>query len=485
MNNFLLAELVIAIYTFSLSMLFIYSLHGFVMLYYKHKFKDKSYDSLESIDTTKIVTIQLPLYNEIYVAERLINAVCNIDYPVGSLEIQVLDDSTDETTAIVSNIVAKKRAEGFSIYHIQRSNRTGFKAGALRNGLAKAKGDFIAIFDADFIPSSDFLKRTLPYFISKNIGMVQTRWIHLNENHSLLTRTQAFALNGHFAIEQKVRNNANFFINFNGTAGIWQKDCILDAGNWELDTLTEDLDLSYRAQLKGWKFVFLKDTTTPAELPIDINALRTQQFRWTKGAIETAKKLLQSVWKSNLSLRVKLQSTFHLTNNIVFPFVVIVAFLNLPMLLIKHTGNFQLYYQISSVFIFAFISTFLLYTIAQKSLHEDWMKRILLFPIFLSGTMGLSLNNSKAFFEGMLNKKSDFIRTPKLGNKKISSNKYFTKNKISFLLITEIFFTLYSLASVVASIYLCELAALPFNLMFFFGFFSVSYLSLRQVLVKN
>ncbi len=485
MNNFPLAELIIALYTFSLSVLFIYSLHGFVMLYYKHKFKNKSYDSLESIDTTRIVTIQLPLYNEMYVAERLINAVCNIDYPKESLEIQVLDDSTDETTTIVSNIVAKKRAEGFSIYHIQRSNRAGFKAGALRNGLAKAKGEFIAIFDADFIPSSDFLKTTLPYFISKNIGMVQTRWAHLNENHSLLTHTQAFALNGHFAIEQKVRNDANFFINFNGTAGIWRKDCIIGSGNWELDTLTEDLDLSYRAQMKGWKFVFLKDTTTPAELPTDINALRTQQFRWTKGAIETAKKLLSSVWKSDLGLRVKLQSTFHLTNNIVFPFVVIVALLNLPMLLIKHIGNFQLYFQLSSVFIFAFISTFLLYTTAQKSIHKDWIKRILLFPVFLSGTMGLSLNNSKAFFEGMLNKKSEFVRTPKLGNEKISSNKYITRSKISLLLITEIFFTLYSLAGVVTSIYLYEFAALPFNLMFFFGFFSVSFLSLRQVLIKN
>ncbi len=464
-----------------------YSFHGFIMLYYQHKFKNKQSHPLQKIDTTKTVTIQLPLYNEMYVAERLINAVCKLDYPKDNLEIQVLDDSTDETVQIVANIVKQKSNEGFLITHIQRKNRIGFKAGALKNGLEKAKGEFIAIFDADFIPPSDFLKNTLPHFYSKNIGMVQTRWTHLNENHSLLTRIQAFALNGHFAIEQKVRYAAGFFINFNGTAGIWRKECIENSGNWEMDTITEDLDLSYRAQIKGWKFVFLKDVTTPAELPTEITALKTQQFRWTKGAIETAKKLLPSIWRSNLSTRLKLQSTFHLTNNLVFPFVLIVALLNLPLLVIKQTGNFNTYFNYSSIFILAFISTFLLYTTAQKNIYDDWIKRIFVFPFFLFGTMGLALNNTKAVIEGIFGKRSEFVRTPKFVTKNNFSkkNKYALKSKFSLLLFIEIFFAFYSLIGVIMSIYYYELLALPFNLMFFFGFFSIALLSFKQVLIKK
>ena len=451
----------------------VYSFHGFIMLYYQHKFKNKQSNPLQKIDTTKTVTIQLPLYNEMYVAERLINAVCKLDYPKNNLEIQVLDDSTDETVQIVANIVKQKRNEGFLISHIQRKNRIGYKAGALKNGLGKSKGEFIAIFDADFIPPSDFLKNTLPHFYSKNIGMVQTRWTHINENHSLLTRVQAFALNGHFAIEQKVRNDSGFFINFNGTAGIWRKECIENSGNWEMDTITEDLDLSYRAQIKGWEFVFLKDVTTPAELPTE--------------AIETAKKLLPSIWTSNLSTRLKLQSTFHLTNNLVFPFVLIVALLNLPLLFIKQSGNFNTYFNYSSIFILAFISTFLLYTTAQKNIYDDWIKRIFVFPFFLFGTMGLALNNTKAVIEGIFGKGSEFVRTPKFVTKNNFSkkNKYALKSKFSLLLFIEIFFAFYSLIGVGMSIYYYELLALPFNLMFFFGFFSIAFLSFKQVLIKK
>ena len=246
MTSFPFPELVLILYTFSLFVLLIFSSHGFIMLYYQHKHRNKITQGLINIDTSKIVTIQLPIFNEMYVVERLINAVCKLDYPKENLEIQVLDDSTDETSNIVANLVKQKLEEGFLIKHIQRINRSGFKAGALKNGLAETKGEFIAIFDADFIPPSDFLTNTLPHFYSKNIGMIQTRWGHLNEKESLLTRVQAFALDGHFAIEQKVRNDAGFFINFNGTAGVWRKECIEDAGNWENDTLTEDLDLSYQ-----------------------------------------------------------------------------------------------------------------------------------------------------------------------------------------------------------------------------------------------
>jgi len=457
------------------------------MLFYQHKNRNKISQNLNIIDNSKIVTIQLPVFNEMYVVERLINAVCKLNYPKEKLEIQLLDDSTDETSNIIAKLCKQKKQEGFLISHIQRKNRTGFKAGALKNGLAETKGEFIAIFDADFIPHVDFLINTLPHFYSKKIGMVQTRWAHLNEKQSLLTRVQAFALDGHFAIEQKVRNDAGFFINFNGTGGVWRKECIEDAGNWENDTLTEDLDLSYRAQLKGWQFVYLKDITTPAELPAEISALKSQQFRWTKGAIETAKKLLPAIWLSKLSLRIKLQSTFHLTNNFVFPFVIVVAILNLPLLFIKHGGHFNTYFNYSSLFIIAFFSTALFYISAQKNIYLDWKMRILIFPIFLSGTMGLALNNTKAVLEGMFNKKSEFIRTPKYVNEspKKVVNQYIQKSKISVLIIVEILFAIYSLIGVITSIYFIELAALPFNMMFFFGFFSVSILSLKQVLVNK
>src|SRR5690606_33350514 len=264
---------------------------------------------------------------------------------------------TDETVDIVANIVAKKKAEGFDISHIRRGSRKGFKAGALKEGLKTAKGEYIAIFDADFIPHKDFLKKTLSFFSDSKVGMVQTRWEHINGDYSILTKAQALALDGHFVIEQTVRNKAGFFINFNGTGGVWKKACIEDAGNWHDDTLTEDLDLSYRAQLNGWRFVFLKDFTSPAELPSEINALKVQQWRWTKAAVERAKKILPQVWKSKIPLRVKLQSTFHLTNNLVFPFILLAAILNVPLIFIKNSGSHEAYFAIMSLFVLAFISS--------------------------------------------------------------------------------------------------------------------------------
>src|SRR5690606_27239054 len=314
-------DIVLIGYFLSLTILFIFGCHGFIMIYYHRKYKSVKHIPKDKVSTDAVVTIQLPLYNEMYVAERLINAVCEIDYPKDKMQIQVLDDSTDETTELVHNVVEEKKRLGFDITHLRRGSRKGFKAGALKEGMKTAKGEYIAIFDADFIPHKDFLKKTLAFFTDNKIGMVQTRWEHLNGDYSMLTKAQALALDGHFVIEQTVRNKAGFFINFNGTGGVWKKACIEDAGNWHDDTLTEDLDLSYRAQLNGWRFVFLKDFTSPAELPSEINALKVQQWRWTKAAVERAKKILPLVWKSNIPLRVKLQSTFHLTNNIIFPFI--------------------------------------------------------------------------------------------------------------------------------------------------------------------
>ncbi len=482
-------ETILIVYILTLTVLFIFASHGFVMLYYHRKCSKALPKEDKNFLPNKFVTIQLPIYNEYYVAGRLIDAVCEIDYPKNKLEIQVLDDSTDETVDLLRKIIKEKQKLGFDIKHVHRLNRKGYKAGALKEGLAKAKGEYIAIFDADFVPKKNFLKKTLRYFSAPNIGMVQTRWEHLNEDFSLLTKIQALALNGHFVIEQTVRNQAGFFINFNGTGGVWRKKCIEDAGNWNADTLTEDLDLSYRAQLKGWKFIFLRDFTTPAELPFEMNSLKTQQFRWTKGAIETAKKLLPSVWKSHLPLRVKLQSTFHLTNNLVFPFILLAGILNVPLIFIKNSGPYDIFFNFMSVFVLAFISSFLFYLYAQKDIYPDWRKRIALFPLFMAGSMGFAVNNTRAVVEGLMNRKSEFIRTPKFKivneTNSVSDNKYFkniTKDKSAFI---ELMLAVYCFIGVVASVYFEEIAALPFQLMFFFGFGIVSVLSFKNSFGKN
>jgi cellulose synthase/poly-beta-1,6-N-acetylglucosamine synthase-like glycosyltransferase len=481
-------DIVLIGYFLSLTILFVFGLHGFIMLYYHKKYRDNNPVPKPQIDENATVTIQLPLYNELYVAERLIKATCEIEYPKDKLEIQVLDDSTDETTEIVATIVKQKQAEGFDIKHIRRGTREGFKAGALKYGLERAKGEFVAIFDADFIPHKDFLKKTLSFFTDEKVGLVQTRWEHLNGDYSILTKAQALALDGHFVIEQTVRNKAGFFINFNGTGGIWRKSCIEDAGNWHADTLTEDLDLSYRAQLKGWRFVFLKDFTSPAELPSEINALKSQQFRWTKGAVETAKKILPLVWKSDIPLRVKLQSTFHLTNNLVFPFILLAAILNVPLIFIKNSGSHEAYFAIMSIFVLAFISSFLFYMYAQKDIRTDWRKKIVLFPLFMAGSMGFAVNNSRAVIEGLLNRKSEFVRTPKfrLESEKDSwmGKKYLTR-KVGFSVIVEALLAIYCLIGVLSSIYFMELAAIPFQLLFFLGFAFVSITSIKHAYASN
>lgn len=481
-------EIVLVSYFIALSILFIFGLHGFLLLYYHRKYKDNIAEPKSELEENPLVTIQLPLFNEYYVVERLINSVCEIDYPKEKMEIQVLDDSTDETVDLVEKIVNEKKALGFTIEHIRRKTREGYKAGALKEGLKSAKGDFVAIFDADFIPQETFLKNTLKFFADDKIGMVQTRWEHLNGNYSLLTRAQALALDGHFVIEQTVRNKAGFFINFNGTGGIWRKSCIEDAGNWHADTLTEDLDLSFRAQLNGWKFIFLKDYTSPAELPSEINALKSQQFRWTKGAIETAKKVLPLVWKSTVPLRIKLYSTFHLTNNIVFPFILLAAILNVPLIFIKNSGGHEIYFAFMSVFVLAFISTFLFYLYSQKDVHPDWRKRIVLFPVFMAGSMGFALNNSRAVFEGLLNRKSEFVRTPKfkvVGETDTWIGKKYLSKKIDFAVIVELILAIYCLIGVASSIYFLEIAALPFQLLFFTGFSFVSITSLKHAFSKK
>jgi cellulose synthase/poly-beta-1,6-N-acetylglucosamine synthase-like glycosyltransferase len=456
------------------------------MIYYYHKTRAYATPDLEIPAVLPMVTVQLPVFNEVYVIERLVNAICEMEYPKDKLEIQLLDDSTDETVEVSRRLVAEWASRGFDIKHIHRIDRTGYKAGALKSGLEKAKGEFVAIFDADFVPKKDFLMKTIPHFRNDGVGMVQTRWEHLNEDYSYLTRAQALALDGHFVIEQQVRNKAGFFINFNGTAGIWRKSCIEDAGNWHADTLAEDLDLSYRAQLRGWKFVFLNDVTSPAELPADINGLKTQQFRWTKGAVETAKKLLPLVWKSKIPLKIKLECTVHLTSNIVFPFILLTAFLNVPLVVIKNTvEGYDSIFTMMGIFVLASISTFMFYMYAQRAIHLDWRRRLMLFPVFMAGSMGFAVNNTKAVFEALTGKKSAFLRTPKykiVGADGEWKKKKYVQKKIGGAVFMELFFTLYFIVGISISVFYLEIAAIPFQLLFLAGFGTVGALSLRHAL---
>ena len=484
-DNPYLSEVIIVLYIITLLILFAFGAHGFVMVY--HYWKQRGIRPQKpSTRPEPIVTIQLPLYNELYVINRLIDAVCALDYPQERLEVQVLDDSTDETVEAVAQTVAAYRAQGYDIHHIRRGGRQGFKAGALQHGLALARGEFVAIFDADFVPKPAFLRETLPFFEDSKIGLVQTRWEHLNGEYSLLTRAQAIALDGHFVIEQEVRNKAGYFINFNGTGGIWRKSAIEDAGGWNSDTLTEDLDLSYRAQLKGWKFKYLVDFTSPAELPAEVTALKSQQFRWTKGAIETARKILPQVWKSDFPLRVKIHSTFHLTNNIVFPFILLAGILNVPLVYIKQKGLHEEYFLFMSVFVLAFIGSFLLYLLSQRAVYGDWRRRILLFPLFMAGSMGFAVNNSRAVFQALFKRKSEFVRTPKyrIEQKKDSwrSKKKYTQAKLDWVVLAEVLLALYCLFGVASSIYFLEIAAVPFQLLYFLGFAFVSALSIKHAL---
>ncbi len=478
----------LGMYTLALSVLFLFGLHSLVMVYYYWKTAKLPLKQPPPLQEFPMVTVQLPIYNEYYVVERLLRAVCALEYPRDRLEIQVLDDSTDETTELLARLCAEYRAQGVCIEHIRRGSREGYKAGALRYGLERARGEFIAIFDADFVPRPDFLHKTLPYFADPRVGMVQTRWEHLNEDYSVLTRAQALSLDGHFAMEQTVRHRAGFFINFNGTAGIWRRRCIEEAGNWHADTLAEDLDLSYRAQLLGWRFVFLPDVTTPAELPVDINALKLQQYRWTKGAIEVARKLLPTIWRSSLPFRIKAEATVHLTSNLVFPFILLTAVLNVPVVILKNTlQGYDGYFTALSVFVLASIGTFLFYLYAQRAVHWDWQRRLLLFPIFLAGSMGLAVNNTRAVLEALLGKRTEFVRTPKyhiLSRQDRWQDKRYVLRSLQPLVVVELLLGLYFLVGMGISIYHAELAALPFQAMFLLGFGGIGVLSLLHTVQR-
>jgi cellulose synthase/poly-beta-1,6-N-acetylglucosamine synthase-like glycosyltransferase len=478
-----IAYLIIGIYSLALVLIFFYSLSQLNLLvnYLGYKRKQKEAPKFNMMDPREIpyVTIQLPIYNEQYVVERLLENIARLEYPLSKLEIQVLDDSTDDSVVNTAAQIEELQKTGLDIQHIRRENREGYKAGALKEGLKIAKGEFIAIFDADFLPESDWLKKTVPYFKDPEIGVVQTRWGHINRDYSILTRIQAFALDAHFTLEQVGRNAKGHFINFNGTAGIWRKECILDAGNWEGDTLTEDLDLSYRAQLKNWKFKYLEDVETPAELPVVISAARSQQFRWNKGGAENFRKTVWSVITAkNIPFKTKFHGVMHLLNSSMFLCVFLVAILSIPMLYIKNTfGHLGWIFEVTSFFIVSTVILFICYWFTYKSIQgsglENFVDYIRLFFTFFSVALGFSLHNTVAVLEGHMGKRSEFVRTPKFNIKNLTDswqgNKYLV-TKLSPNTLLEFALMLYFLFGMYSAIPLNDFGLFPFHFMLFLGF---------------
>ncbi|MAD96123.1 MAG: glycosyl transferase family 2 [Flavobacteriaceae bacterium] len=491
----ILEYIIIIIYSVSLLLIFFYALAQLNLLsnYLRQKKKKEQAPKFDLSNPNEIpyVTIQLPVYNELYVMKRLLKNIAKIDYPKDKLEIQVLDDSTDESVETTAKHIKKIQEKGIDIQHIRRTNRQGFKAGALKEGLEIAKGEYIAIFDADFLPESDWLLQTVPYFKDPEIGVVQTRWGHINRNYSTLTKIQAFALDAHFTLEQVGRNSKGHFINFNGTAGIWRKECIYDAGNWEGDTLTEDLDLSYRAQLKKWKFKYLEDVVTPAELPVIISAARSQQFRWNKGGAENFQKMMPRIFStSNIRLKTKIHSVLHLLNSSMFTCIFLVAILSIPMLYIKNEyAHLKNYFYVMSFFVASTLIFFICYWHMYKNIYGggfvNFFKYIGAFFTFFSIAMGFSLHNTIAVLEGHFGKKSEFVRTPKFNIKTIKdswkNNKYI-KKRPSVHVIIEGLLALYFVFGMYSAFIVGDqggdFGLFPFHLMLFIGFIYVFFKSI-------
>ncbi len=487
----MLARVILGVYAMCLILIFYYSVvqMSLAISYVRNKKRMKAEQKpVFDPNTTPKVTVQLPMFNELYVAERIIETCAAFDYPKEKLQIQVLDDSTDETTEIIAAKVKEIAATGINIQHIHRVDRTGYKAGALDAAMDKVEGEFIAIFDADFVPDADFLKRTMPYF-KEGIGVVQTRWGHLNKTYSLLTELQAFGLNGHFAIEQGGRNANGHFINFNGTAGIWRKTCIIDAGGWEHDTITEDLDLSYRAQMKGWKFKYLEDVESPAELPITMSALKSQQHRWMKGGAECFIKM----WKRlitypGVKFSDRVHGMAHLFNSSVFVFILILSLLSLPVLHIKDSfSDLNLIIQFGAFFISStvFLAFYYWNSYRDKTGNSvsDFFRFVGRFFQFLTVSMALALSNAVAVIEGYLGIKSSFVRTPKFNVSKkdeFKGNKY-DKKSLSIINIAEGFLmVLFGFTAINRAVY-GDLGMVPFHAMLAIGYGIVFFSTLKEV----
>lgn len=493
-----LSYIIIVVYGIALLMVFFYSLAQLhLLLNYVRAKKKKDIapviNLLHSYETP-FVTIQLPVYNEKYVMERLLRCIAAIDHPKEKLEIQVLDDSTDDSAELTALLITEIRKTGLDILHVKRTNRVNYKAGALKEGLTTAKGEFIAIFDADFLPQKDWLTLTVPHFKNAEIGVVQTRWGHINRDYSLLTKVQAFALDAHFTLEQSGRNANGYFINFNGTAGIWRKECIIDAGNWEGDTLTEDLDLSYRAQLKGWKFKYLEDVVTPAELPVVVSAARSQQFRWNKGGAENFIKMFRKIVSSKqMPFKAKLHGLLHLVNSTMFFFILIMSVLSIPMLYIKKSfPELAVYFNINGFFITSTIILFSCNWIVFKNLHGSGLRSFIsfikMFFSFFTIALGFSLHNTLAVAEAYAGKKSAFIRTPKFNINKLTDSwkgNQYMNTKLSINTFLETILLLYFAFGLYSAFHVHDFALFPFHLMLFAGFGYVVFNSLKQRMVEN
>ena len=482
------------VYTGALLYITFYCLLQFHLLYY-YKKKDVT-TKFPELDFENgdlpIVTIQLPIFNEMYVVDRLIDSITKIEYPKDKLQIQILDDSTDETVKLSQKKVDEYLAKGFDIELRHRVDRTGYKAGALKEGMKTAKGEFIAIFDADFLPNASFLRDTIPHFQNEKVGVVQTRWEHINEDYSIITKLQALQLNVHFTVEQNGRRKGDYLLQFNGTAGVWRTKTIEEAGGWEADTLTEDLDLSIRAQLKGWKIMFLENIGSPAELPAEMNGLKSQQYRWMKGGAETARKMLPTVWRSDLPFFTKLHATAHLMASGIFVFVFLIGVFSVPLIFgMAQIGIDTKWY---TFFLIGWISIVAIYYAANVTTNfkkEPYLKRIfkflVLFPLFLALSMGLSLHNTVAVLQGYWGKKSPFVRTPKFDIKNISDsfkNRNYLIKKISWTTIAEGFLAIYFLGGVYAGVSCANYTFLIFHMLLSVGYGTIFYYTIRHLSMK-
>jgi cellulose synthase/poly-beta-1,6-N-acetylglucosamine synthase-like glycosyltransferase len=473
----------LAAYFFVLVILAVYGWHRYYLVYLYMKNKDQQPVPDATFEQLPPVTVQLPIYNEMYVADRLIDAVCQLDYPRDLLEIQVLDDSTDETTTIAERAVRRHALRGVKITYIHRTDRRGYKAGALEAGLKVASGEYVAIFDADFLPSPDFLRRTIHFFTNPQIAMVQARWGHINENYSLLTKIQAILLDGHFVLEHGGRNRAGLFFNFNGTAGIWRRTAIADAGGWQHDTLTEDLDLSYRAQLRGWRFVFLHDLVSPAEVPVEMNAFKSQQHRWAKGSIQTCRKVLPAVLRSKLPLGVKAEAFFHLTANFNYLLMCVLSVLMAPAMVIRYNmGWYEMLLIDVPLFFAATASVANFYMVCQRELHKDWSTRLKYLPFLMSIGIGLTVNNTRAVIEALFRKETEFARTPKYRIEAQADEWIGKKYRQSVVAqpMVELALGLYFTATVFYALANGIYGTVPFLMLFQIGFLYTGLLSIVQ-----
>jgi len=480
----------VVLYCLTLGILAIYGIHRYVQVFLYYKHSRHTPKPAGAFETLPRVTVQLPMYNEEFVAARIIEAACKIDYPSHLLQIQVLDDSTDNSAILAKEACDRMRRLGHDVEYVHRVDRIGYKAGALEQGLKTATGEFVAIFDADFVPNPDVIRQTIHFFTDPNVGCVQSRWGHINREQSILTRCQAIFLDGHFMIEHTARNRSGRFMNFNGTAGIWRKKAIEDSGGWQHDTLTEDMDLSFRSQLRGWQFIFVADLVCPAELPPEVIAFKQQQHRWTKGSVQTAIKLLPTVLRSKLPLRVKVESWFHLTSAAVYVPAVILSLLLFPTWAMQTDIFYSTHILVTAIVMSFFglltCSAGTFYMLSQQAIGRSTFKTFLMIPMLMALGMGISMMNGLAVLEGLFGRKdTEFIRTPKYGT---SAGKNDWKRragtfrkKSTWLPFVEIFFGLYMTAClVVACITGRAFGTVPFLAIFAFGYLYVGLMTFHS-----